>query len=703
MLSHVRVRHLRARLNRDALHAVAVPFWGSLGLAIAYFVAARVCVYLADTGKNPAAIWVPSGIALAALVYFGPRVWPGVFIGSFAANLVVELTLPSAILLALGNTLDVVVATWGIRRVAGKRLDFGRTRHALAYIAYAALIGPSISGLFGVAGLQMGGVFSSLSDDITGWVGWSLEDGLSVLIVSSVLLMARSSTWGWRDGRRLAESAALLVLLAANGWLIFSRDHNDPLSQPYLVLPLMLLIVLRLGAPGAVLGNLILTVLAGVTLVSGKGPFVLDTLPASMLWMQAFSAVMCLTTLLLAAALSEARSERYRQMFDGNRTIQLVLDARTGLVVDANPAACEFYGRSAEAMRTMSLGDVSSADRDVELHCNDIQINGRALTYTIVHDVSARRRAETALRQSEERFQLVARATNDTVWDWDIRTNLVWHNDAMHTVFGHATETNQVGLDWFLSRIHDDDRDAVVNDLRAATAQGATKWVHEYRFRRGDGSFAHVLARGYILYEDGTTARMVGVLFDLSERKRLEEELAHRATHDALTGLANRVLIESTLQQQVLGAQTTGATVALMIADLDHFKEINDTLGHQVGDLVLRIVAKRWRAVVGASHLVGRLAGDEFAVVLGNVGRAEAEFIAHELVRALEEPISVVDHQLRVGASVGLAMVPFDAADVQALTRCADQRMYESKRNGGGFILSRSDPSEPSWQAEEAA
>lgn len=104
--------------------------------------------------------------------------------------------------------------------------------------------------------------------------------------------------------------------------------------------------------------------------------------------------------------------------------------------------------------------------------------------------------AEAALRQSEERFQLVACATNDTVWDWDIRTNLVWHNDAMRTVFGHDTDSNHVGLDWILSHIHEDDREAVADDLRAAAAQGDTKWVHEYRFRRGDGTYAHVLARG---------------------------------------------------------------------------------------------------------------------------------------------------------------------------------------------------------------
>lgn len=110
-----------------------------------------------------------------------------------------------------------------------------------------------------------------------------------------------------------------------------------------------------------------------------------------------------------------------------------------------------------------------------------------------------------------------------------------------------------------------------------------------------------------------------------------------------------------------------------------------------------------WRAVVGAAHLVGRLAGDEFAVILSDVDPAQAEAIARDVVDALDEPISVVDHQLRVGASVGVATVPADAADVQALMRCADQRMYQSKRKGGGFVPSCDAAPEGTWPTDRAA
>jgi diguanylate cyclase (GGDEF)-like protein/PAS domain S-box-containing protein len=662
-------------------------------------------------------VWVPSGLALAALVRFGPRIWPGIFIGSIVANLVVDLAAPPSVLLAVGNVLAALIGVWGIRRHAGQHLDFGRTRHVLAFIIYSGLVGPSVSAGFGIASLQLGGVYESLPDAFGGWITWALEDGLSALVVSSaLLLLVQTRRRDWPTRTRQIEGGALLGLLAVVGWLVLTGRHGDPLSEPYLVLPALVWVALRLGPPGAIAGNLLLTILAGWSVVNREGPFVLDSLAASMVWMQAFSVVASLTTLLMAAALNDARAERYRQMFDGNRTIQLVLEATSGRIVDANPAACAFYGHDSSAMRQLALRDLSalpiddvaralprlasqgggtfirqhktaaSEVREVEVHCNPITIEGRPLLYAIVHDMSARRRAEEALRKSEERLQLVARATNDTVWDWDMRSSCMWHNHGLRTVFGHACEDDDpIGLDWLAEHIHPEDRDRVLATIDAAVLNGEETWSQEYRFRRGDGSYAHVLARGYVRYEGGAPVRMVGVLLDLSERKRAEEELAYRATHDTLTGLANRSLIESVLEQAVASARRASCSFGLLIVDLDRFKEINDTLGHHVGDAVLRVVAERWRAALREGDTLGRLAGDEFALVLPEADHATAELVAQRLVRALDEPINVDGHTVRVGASVGLATFPQDAADLEDLLRRADHAMYATKRNGGGY------------------
>jgi diguanylate cyclase (GGDEF)-like protein/PAS domain S-box-containing protein len=698
-------------------NSIQTRVWLSLGLAVAYFLSARLCVILADTGKSPAALWVPSGLALAALVQFGPRIWPGIFLGSLVANLVVDLSLAPSALLALGNVFAALIGVWGIRRHAGQRPDFGRTRHVLAFIIYGALIGPAVSAAFGIASLQVGGVYDSLRDAFGGWIIWALDDALSSLVVSSVLLLAaQARPRDWPSRARQIEAGALFVLLAVVGWLVLTGPHGDPLSEPYLVLPVLVWVALRLGPPGAIVGNLLLTILAGWSVVNREGPFVLDSLAASMVFMQAFSTVASLTTLLLAAALNEARAERYRQMFDGNRTIQMVLDAASGRIVDANPAACAFYGHDSSAMRQLALRDLSALAldeaaralpgvlsqgggsfirqhktaggevREVEVHCNPITIEGRPLIYATVHDLSARRCAEEALRKSEERLQLVALATNDSVWDLDMRSNRMWHNHGLRTVFGHACDDDdEIGLDWLATHIHPEDRDRVLATIDAAVLNGDGTWSHEYRFRRGDGSFAHVLARGYVRYENGAAVRMVGVLLDLSERKRVEEELAYRASHDTLTGLANRSLIESVLKQAIASARRESSSFALLIVDLDRFKEINDTLGHHTGDAVLRIVAERWRAALRECDTLGRLAGDEFALVLPEADHATAEVVARRLVGALDEPINVDGHTVRVGASVGLATFPEDAAEVSDLLRRADHAMYTTKRSGGGY------------------
>jgi diguanylate cyclase (GGDEF)-like protein/PAS domain S-box-containing protein len=692
--------------------ALDAPLWPSLLLAATYFVTARLCVFIADTGQAPAALWVPSGISLAGLLYFGPRAWPGVFFGSLLANFAVDLPLAPALALALGNVLDPLVGVWGIRRYAGKHLDFGRTRHVLAFIAFGVIIGPSISGAFGTFGLQLGGVFSSLSDDVVGWIGWSLEDALSSLIISSAVLVAlEARTWDWSSTRKRVEVVALLLLLFVNGWVVLSGKHGDPLSEPYLVLPLMLWIVLRLGSPGAIFGNLLLTVIAAVAIVNRQGPFLLDTLPTSMLWMQSFWAIASLTTLLLAAALNEARSERYRQMFDGNQTIQLVLDAATGQIVDANPAACAFYGRSTAAMRGLALRDLSDAPagdeltgsfvachrlgngerREVEVHGSPIQIDGRSLVYAVIHDVTARRRAEEAVRESEQRLQLVVRATNDTVWDWDMRDNSVWHNQGLVSVFGHAADDAESTVDWWVATIHPEDADDVVGTITAAAARGEETWSREYRFRRGNGSYAHVLGRGYLSYDNGAAVRMVGVLLDLSERKRVEEELAHRASHDTLTGLPNRYQVERTLAETLSASRQSGRSMALLIADLNDFKEVNDQYGHQAGDAVLQVVSERWRSVLRQGDTLGRLAGDEFAVVLPHADAPIAAAIAERLVRVLDSPLLLDGRMLRVGASIGVATCPAEASELEALFRCADDAMYAIKRAGGGWRQANAD------------
>ena len=164
----------------------------------------------------------------------------------------------------------------------------------------------------------------------------------------------------------------------------------------------------------------------------------------------------------------------------------------------------------------------------------------------------------------------------------------------------------------------------------------------------------------------------------------LEDQIEHNkylALHDELTGLPNRRLFQDRLTNALERARRTGAQTALLLVDLDHFKKVNDTLGHHVGDLLLERVGTICTGRVRRSDTVARTGGDEFSVILEEpTSRADAEHVSRSLIQLLEEPLQLDDHTVRIGASVGIAIYPDDAADMESLCIAADLRMYENKQ-----------------------
>ena len=177
------------------------------------------------------------------------------------------------------------------------------------------------------------------------------------------------------------------------------------------------------------------------------------------------------------------------------------------------------------------------------------------------------------------------------------------------------------------------------------------------------------------------------VLRDVTERKRAEEALAHQALHDSLTGLPNRLLLMDRLEQAVASAQRESSTVSLLLMDLDRFKEVNDTLGHHAGDLLLAQVAHRLRAALRQVDTLARLGGDEFAVILPGTGAEGSTEVIDKLLREFQAPFAIEDQPVIVGASIGLAVWPEHGDAADALLRRADVAMYVAKRSGSGFAV----------------
>jgi diguanylate cyclase (GGDEF)-like protein/PAS domain S-box-containing protein len=184
---------------------------------------------------------------------------------------------------------------------------------------------------------------------------------------------------------------------------------------------------------------------------------------------------------------------------------------------------------------------------------------------------------------------------------------------------------------------------------------------------------------------EGKIVGIVGIGQDITERKRAEEKLAYMATHDALTGLPNRWLFNDRLTLELARAYRNRQKVAVMLLDLDHFKDVNDTLGHTVGDKLLQVVGERLTSIVRKSDTVARMGGDEFMLLslFPGIRREEdAVKIAQRILQAFRKPFIFDDHEIRITTSIGIAIYPYDGKDADTLIKNADIAMYQAKAGG---------------------
>ena len=203
--------------------------------------------------------------------------------------------------------------------------------------------------------------------------------------------------------------------------------------------------------------------------------------------------------------------------------------------------------------------------------------------------------------------------------------------------------------------------------------------------RKGGGVFPMDLAVSEMWVHG--TRYFIGIIRDITERKEQMAAIEYQALHDALTDLPNRSLLSDRLHQAILNAIREKTPLALIIMDLDHFKEINDTLGHHNGDLILKQVAARVRGVLRESDTVARLGGDEFAVLLPTADLLDATRIAKKILSGLDQPFDLEGQSFHVGGSLGIALLPDHGRDGTALMKRADVAMYEAKRGKSGFAV----------------
>lgn len=292
-------------------------------------------------------------------------------------------------------------------------------------------------------------------------------------------------------------------------------------------------------------------------------------------------------------------------------------------------------------------------------------------------------RLTEANRQAQERLTLLAQAVTQSphaVVITDLDANVEYVNPAFEAVTGYCTD-EVTGKNSRLLHSGKTPR-ATYDELWARLTRGET-WQGEFINRRKDGrEFVEFANISPVRQPNGSISHYLAIKEDITDRKRSEERIQYLAHFDVLTGLPNRSRLGEHLDFAINLAKRSSGSLALMFLDLDNFKDINDSLGHSIGDGLLVKLATRLRDMVRAEDTVSRWGGDEFILMLPNIDAQGAAQVARKLLEAISQPIHIERYDLNVSASIGIAMYPDDGSNLETLSRNADTAMYRAKQEG---------------------
>lgn len=470
----------------------------------------------------------------------------------------------------------------------------------------------------------------------------------------------------------------------------------------------------------------------GAPLVDGKGRchgivVVMDTRPVRadawlepVLRLYAYRIALHLEQIESEQALRQAEAE-YRSLFE-NLGVGIYRSTPDGRQLRANPALVKLNGYRTEAELLAAVNDIASewyvdpARREdfkrlldehsriddfvseVYRHANRERIWIRESAYRVldeegriryyegtVQDITAQKRAEDALRASEARFRAMIENQHGITLILEREGAMRYISPGIERVLGYPVE-EWTGR-WFFDLVHPEDRDACYAEYQRVLDRCNKGQESEYRFRHRDGGWPVLGLLGNNCLDDPSIDGVVVNARDVSERYQTEQRIRQLAHSDAMTGLPNRLLLESRAGSAIAQARRDGNGLALLFIDLDRFKPINDTHGHAIGDHILRMVAERLQGVVRESDTVARIGGDEFAVLMPRINSAtDAATLAAKLCERLTTPYPLGEHAFSISASIGISCFPDNGATFDVLLRNADLAMYQAKQdNRGGF------------------
>jgi diguanylate cyclase (GGDEF)-like protein/PAS domain S-box-containing protein len=720
-----------ARLN-IAVPALSVTGVGQLALiGLSWYLAALVSLSISPHMAQVALLWLPPGVALAALVRWGMGVWPGIFV-SATTMFIVSGTSPF-LALALGGcqTLGAIAATWGL-----KRLNFHPALEHRRDLWHFCLIGAVAASLIvssaAVLCLAMFGAMAHTQLPaawLYGWVGGAVGTlllGVPLLTVSRDTL--REALAGWRWLPTLMLSSAVL----SSGLLVFgSTTAADPPLSPLIFVPPLLLswLAVRSGTFASSLIALLLTCAAAFATTAGHGPFAEPAIAPSMAVLWVYACTLSATPLLLTALVGELRSKDERW--------QLALDHSRIGVAEWDVEAAEFtlsrhwlamlghqtqsFGRSFSAAWTRvheedqpALQDAlaslrtgrDSARAEFRMQTNDggwkwleghaIVAQRNALREPVRIIITARDIGDQ--RAAEERYQLSSKLfqhLHEGLLITDANHRVLDVNPTFSAITGYTRE-ELLGVVAPLMRPAPTGSAAERQQIAMRDSLLATgSWRGEIVDKRRNGeSCTMQVTVSAVKGQNGQIRFHALAIADVTQAHAQRAQLERQAHTDELTGLPNRARLAHLLRDAMLSSEREGFLLTICYLDLDHFKPVNDNHGHEAGDRLLIDLAERLRRSLrhwaSGDDAVARLGGDEFVLLLRTATLEEGRHAVERVMRSVSQPyaLGVAAGPVWVTASIGATVYPIDKADADTLLRHADHAMYGAKQAGrNGYLF----------------
>ncbi len=317
----------------------------------------------------------------------------------------------------------------------------------------------------------------------------------------------------------------------------------------------------------------------------------------------------------------------------------------------------------------------SKVDVFLELYSQRLQLE---------HEIAERKKTEEALKLAESRYRNIFERAVEGIFRAKMDGTIVEANPACVDILGYASAEELSSIPRLAAEmmIQPNERERYLSGMEA---EGFVSH-YEYQARRKSGDVVWLSESSRLIRgEEGEERFIEGVLLDVTERKKSEQDLQYKANYDGLTDIPNRHLFFDRLDNCLASARRYGDSLAVLFLDLDEFKAVNDTYGHQAGDKVLAEVARRLKKRVRSSDTLARIGGDEFGILLPKIDApGSAAGVAEDLLKALDDPIVVAGKEFRIQATIGLSLFPEDSEDSVGLVSRADTAMYSAKKKGVG-------------------